>query len=55
MKLPRKIAIKVKEYETEIRKELGDDFYNWVTNPETEIRDYSTIDRLMVVLKKHVK
>ncbi len=55
MKLPRKMAIRIKEHEKEIRLELGDDFYNWVTDPETEIRDYSTIDRLMVVLKKHVK
>ncbi len=55
MKLSKNMALKVQEHEKEICKELGNDFYSWVTDPETEIRDYSVIEKIMTVLKKCVK
>ena len=53
MKLPKKILAKVIKEETLIREKLGDSFYEWVTNPETEIRDYSVIQKITDVLLKH--
>jgi hypothetical protein len=52
MKLPKNMIDKVKEYEKEIKLKLGDDFYEWVTDPETEVREYSVIEKIRSVLVK---
>ncbi len=55
MKLPKKIVLKIEENKKIICRELGNDFYNWVTDPETEIKDYSVIQKVQNILLKHTK
>ncbi len=55
MKLPKKIVLKIEENKKIICRELGNDFYDWVTNPETEIKDYSVIQKVQNILLKHTK
>jgi hypothetical protein len=37
MKLPKRILDKVKEKESFIRQEVGDDYYEWISDSETEL------------------
>ncbi len=53
MKLPNRMMDKVKEKETLIREKLGDDFYEWVIDPETEIKDFKVIAKIRNVLMEN--
>lgn len=44
---------KVKEKEELIREKLGDSFFEWITNSETEIRDFKIVTKIRNVLMEN--
>jgi hypothetical protein len=50
MKLPKRILDKVKEKETFIRQEAGDDYYEWISDSETELLRQDDFKRVIEIL-----
>jgi hypothetical protein len=52
MKLPKKVLDKVKEKESFIRQEVSGDYFEWISNPDTELLRPDDYKRVIEILHK---